>query len=107
MGITWKNIHIQWLFANFYIELFHHLSVQRNMLSKMDPVVKIPSCVLITGANIGLGFECARQLALVKGVRKVLLACRNREKATAAKQELEQLTNKKIFEVVLMDVSDL
>ena len=77
------------------------------MLSKMDPVVKIPSCVLITGANIGLGFECARQLALVKGVRKVLLACRNQEKATAAKQELEQLTNKKIFEVVLMDVSDL
>ena len=73
----------------------------------MVSTIKIPSCILITGANIGLGFECARQLALVEGVQKILLACRNQEKATAAKESLEQLTNKKIFEVVLVDVSDL
>ena len=69
--------------------------------------MKIPSCILITGANIGLGFECARQLGLVEGVQKILLACRSQEKATAAKERLEQLTNKKIFEVILMDVSSL
>jgi len=69
--------------------------------------IKIPSCILITGANIGLGFECARQLGLVEGVQKILLACRSQEKATAAKERLEQLTNKKIFEVILMDVSSL
>lgn len=67
----------------------------------------VPSCVLITGANIGLGFETARQLALVDGVQKILLACRSQEKATAAKEKLEKLTNKKIFEVILMDVSSL
>jgi len=73
----------------------------------MDPEVRVPSCILITGANIGLGFECARQLALVEGVQKILLACRSQEKGTAAKERLEQLTNKEIFEVILMDVSSL
>jgi len=69
--------------------------------------MKIPHCVLITGANVGIGFECARQLALVEGVQKILLACRSQDKATAAKEQLEHLTNKKIFEVILMDVSSL
>jgi len=69
--------------------------------------IKIPSCVLITGANSGLGFECARQLALLEGVQKILLACRSQARATAAKERLEQLTNKTIFEVILMDVSSL
>ena len=67
----------------------------------------VPSCILITGANGGLGFECARQLALVEGVQKILLACRSPEKATKAKECLERLTNKNIFEIVLMDVSSL
>jgi len=44
---------------------------------------------------------------LVKGVQKILLACRSQEKGTAAKERLERLTDKKIFEVVLVDVSSL
>ena len=71
------------------------------------PENRVPSCILITGANSGLGFECARQLALVEGVLKILLACRSPEKATEAKGRLERLTNKYIFEIVLMDVSSL
>ena len=47
---------------------------------------KIPSCVLITGANSGCGFECARQLALIDGVKKIYLACRSKEKAETAKE---------------------
>lgn len=72
-----------------------------------------PSCVLITGANVGLGFECARQLALVEGIQKILLACRNIEKATAAKERLEEelihSNNNKtiIFDIVIIDVSNL
>lgn len=66
-----------------------------------------PSCVLVTGANSGLGFDCARQLASIEGVEKILLACRSEEKASAAKERLEELTQKKLFDIVVMDVSDL
>ncbi len=63
--------------------------------------------VLITGANAGIGKEVARQMALHPGVERVYLACRNEEKARAAKQELERKTGRSSFRIVLMDVSDL
>ena len=62
---------------------------------------------LITGANGGIGKDVARQLALTRAYRKILLACRNRSKAERAKRDLETATGKSIFEIVLMDVSDL
>ena len=62
--------------------------------------------ILITGANAGLGKEAARQLALLKETEKVILGCRNPEKAKAAKAELEEQTGRKIFEILLMDVSN-
>jgi NAD(P)-dependent dehydrogenase (short-subunit alcohol dehydrogenase family) len=62
--------------------------------------------ILITGANIGLGKETARQLALKKETKKVILFCRNQAKAEAAKKDLEEKTGKKIFEIVIGDVSD-
>ena len=63
--------------------------------------------VFITGANSGLGKDSARQFALQTGVEKVYLGCRNEAKALAAKAELEQVTGKQIFEIVLIDVSNL
>jgi NAD(P)-dependent dehydrogenase (short-subunit alcohol dehydrogenase family) len=63
--------------------------------------------VLITGANGGLGKECARQLASQDGTEKIYLGCRNEERAKAAQHELEESTGKSIFEIVLMDVSNL
>jgi NAD(P)-dependent dehydrogenase (short-subunit alcohol dehydrogenase family) len=62
--------------------------------------------VLITGANAGLGKEIARQLATLPATTRVYLACRNEDRAAAAKAELEAQTGQRIFEVVLMDVSD-
>jgi NAD(P)-dependent dehydrogenase (short-subunit alcohol dehydrogenase family) len=62
--------------------------------------------VLITGANAGLGREAARQLALRNGIEKIYLACRNAEKAEAAKARLQTETGRAIFETLLMDVSD-
>src|ERR1700759_690211 len=62
--------------------------------------------ILITGANTGLGKETARQLALRKETKKVLLFCRNQVKAEAAKKELEEKTGKNIFEIIIGDVSD-
>src|ERR1700749_2863467 len=62
--------------------------------------------ILITGANAGLGKETARQFALKKETRKVILFCRNRARAEAAKKDLEKQTGRKIFEIVIGDVAD-
>ncbi|MGY0217594.1 SDR family NAD(P)-dependent oxidoreductase [Endozoicomonadaceae bacterium StTr2] len=62
--------------------------------------------VLVTGANAGLGKECAKQLADQEGIETIYLGCRNQQKALQAKAELEQVTGKQIFEILLMDVSD-
>jgi NAD(P)-dependent dehydrogenase (short-subunit alcohol dehydrogenase family) len=62
--------------------------------------------ILITGANTGLGKETARQLALRKETKKIILFCRNKTKAEAAKKDLEEQTGKKIFEIIIGDVAD-
>ncbi len=62
--------------------------------------------ILITGANIGLGKETARQLALKPETKKIILFCRNQSKAETAKKDLEETTGKKIFEICIGDVSD-
>src|SRR5271170_4348802 len=62
--------------------------------------------VLITGANVGIGKDIARQLALRPDMAHIYLACRNQDRATAAKAELEAATGRTIFDIVLMDVAD-
>ena len=63
--------------------------------------------VLITGANAGIGKDVARQLALRPEMARIYLACRNQDRATAAKAELEAVTGRHIFDIILMDVADL
>ena len=63
--------------------------------------------VMVTGANGGIGKDVARQLALRPETARVYLACRNRDRATAAKAELEAATGRLIFDIVVMDVADL
>lgn len=65
------------------------------------------STVLITGANSGLGFEAARQLAHKDGISKVILACRDKGRAEEALRQLEASTGKKIFEILLVDVGNI
>ena len=62
--------------------------------------------VLITGANAGIGKDVARQLALRPEMARIYLACRNRDRATTAKAELEASTGRRIFDIVLMNVAD-
>src|SRR5579863_5006900 len=62
--------------------------------------------ILITGANAGLGKETARQLAMKRETKRVILFCRNRARAEAAKKDLEEKTGKKVFEIVIGDVTD-
>src|ERR1700756_3839364 len=62
--------------------------------------------ILITGANAGLGKETARELALKKETKKVILFCRNQARAEAAKKDLEEKTGKTICEIIIGDVTD-
>ncbi len=62
---------------------------------------------MITGANVGIGEEVARQLAMRPDFARIYLACRNEDKATAAMADLEAATGRTIFDIVLMDVTDL
>ena len=47
--------------------------------------------VIITGGNSGLGFETAKKIAKNKDYR-VILACRNPEKAAEAVEKIKQET---------------
>jgi NAD(P)-dependent dehydrogenase (short-subunit alcohol dehydrogenase family) len=60
---------------------------------------------IVTGANIGLGFETA--LALSKTEMKVIMACRNLEKAQKAKDKIIKKVPKANLELIHMDLSRL
>lgn len=63
--------------------------------------------MLITGANVGIGKEVARQLAMHPETARIYLACRNKVRASAAKLDLEAATGRQSFDVIVMDVADL
>lgn len=60
---------------------------------------------IVTGANVGLGFETAKHLVRVQP-NKVILACRNAQAGENAKSEIEAATNRRgIAEVWPLDLS--
>lgn len=61
---------------------------------------------LVTGANAGLGFEAAAQLAEA-GWGKVILACRTVEKAQAARAQLAERTGNDPFSSLAIDTSEV
>ena len=63
--------------------------------------------VLVTGANVGIGKDVARQLALRPEIDRIYLACRNHDRASAARADLEGVTGRYIFDIIVMDVADL
>jgi NAD(P)-dependent dehydrogenase (short-subunit alcohol dehydrogenase family) len=62
-------------------------------------------CIIVTGANAGLGFEAARALA-AKGAR-VLLACRSKDKAEAAMAQIGRETPGADLGFLPLDQADL
>ena len=61
--------------------------------------------VLITGANSGLGLRSAE--ALARAGARVLLACRNKQKAATALEAVEACATTSAPEVVSLDLADL
>ena len=70
---------------------------------------KLPSLenkkVIITGANSGIGFECAKH-CLFKGA-KLVMACRSKERATNARNKLFELYPNSEIEIIYYDQSSL
>lgn len=64
------------------------------------------STVLITGANSGLGFDAAGQLA-ESGYGRVILACRSQAKADAARAALVSRVGSDPFETLVVDVASV
>lgn len=60
---------------------------------------------IVTGANTGLGYETVSHLARKKC--KVIMACRNADKAAQAKAEIEAKVPGANLEILLIDLSDL
>ena len=60
---------------------------------------------LVTGANSGIGFEAAAQLAEA-GYDRVILGTRSAEKAQTAEQQLIERTGYDVFEGVTIDTSE-
>ena len=62
--------------------------------------------ILVTGANSGLGFEAAAQLADA-GYGSIVLACRSGSKADEARQALIERTGKDPFETLVVELSSV
>lgn len=77
-------------------------------MSSFD-IKKVPSqkgrIAIVTGANIGLGYETA--LALVQKEMKVILACRNLEKANNAKKEILAKVPAADLDIIQLDLGSL
>jgi NAD(P)-dependent dehydrogenase (short-subunit alcohol dehydrogenase family) len=61
--------------------------------------------VIVTGANVGIGFETA--LALYEAGAHVVLACRNQKKAEDSCVKLKAQPGKGTLETGILDLSDL
>ncbi len=67
---------------------------------------KADKTVLITGANSGVGFEAAAQLAEA-GWGTVILACRTEAKADLARAALEERVGRDVFATLAIDTSEV
>ncbi|MCB0651461.1 MAG: SDR family NAD(P)-dependent oxidoreductase [Saprospiraceae bacterium] len=66
---------------------------------------KKDSIAIVTGANIGLGYETT--IGLAKKQIKVIMACRNKEKAENARKEILQKVPGADLGIILLDLGNL
>lgn len=61
--------------------------------------------IIITGANVGLGYEAVAKF-VAKGASKVILGVRNISKGEHAAKEIEKKTGRKATDVWQVDMGD-
>jgi len=75
------------------------------MWTKKDIPAQAGKTIIITGANTGIGYETA--LALYEAGAHVVLACRNMDKAEAARKKLAALDGKGTLEIAQLNLGSL
>ncbi|KAL1742110.1 hypothetical protein HDZ31DRAFT_43983 [Schizophyllum fasciatum] len=85
------------LFTFLHDQLSYHGPVLRKDLSGKT--------VVVVGANVGLGYETAKHFAKM-GAARVVMACRSKERGSAAVQRVQQETGLKNTELMLVDLAD-
>lgn len=63
--------------------------------------------VVITGGNSGLGYQCAKNIAMASKDYTVVIACRNLNKASTAKKSLQQETGNPHIYALELDLASL
>ncbi len=63
--------------------------------------------IIITGANSGLGFSCAMNIAKTSPQYQIVLACRDLTKAEQAKEHIVQETGNQHILPMVLDLSSL
>lgn len=63
--------------------------------------------VVITGGNSGLGYQCAKNIALESKNYTVILACRNRDKARTAVENIQRETGNPNIYTISLDLSSV
>lgn len=63
--------------------------------------------IIITGANSGLGFECAKKIAKASNDYRVIMACRNLQKAEQAKKMIIEDSGNLNIECMELDTAEL
>ncbi|KAE8453878.1 hypothetical protein EG329_007654 [Mollisiaceae sp. DMI_Dod_QoI] len=87
------------------------LLVIKNLVTQWKPL-PYPTAsfagqtIIVTGANVGLGFEASRHFVRL-GAQKVILACRSVKKGEEARLDIERTTGRKgVCEVWEVDIGD-
>lgn len=63
--------------------------------------------IIITGANSGIGFECAMQMAKIAPNEQIILACRNTQAGEQAIQKIKQRTDHNHLICLPLDLASL
>ena len=85
------------------------MPMNANSSQQSSPNLSSPNLqgrtAIVTGANIGLGFQTALQLAQ-QGIH-VILACRSKDRAEAALKKLQAALPNGSFEIMLVDMGNM
>jgi protochlorophyllide reductase len=98
--------------ANFGLHVYSFTSFDSTTRQRTRDIVSLraaPRQVIITGANRGIGYECAAKLLQSSVCYNVVLACRSLELGEAAKRRMERTASPSgsSVEVMELDLADL
>jgi NAD(P)-dependent dehydrogenase (short-subunit alcohol dehydrogenase family) len=80
--------------------------LKRSSFASLFKLKKMKS-IIVTGANSGIGFECAKQIAKLAPDAQIILACRNTKAGNEALQKIKQKTKHKHITCLPLNLASL